>query len=322
MWFENITYDNFVEISPGSGKAEISILFPIYQREQYVRESLESALSQRNVTAEIIISDDASEDNSFKIAIDTVLQWLGNNSCSHRILVRRGSSRLRRDHIHLMVEKAECDIVCQFHDDDISHPDRTLLTINAFKLFPKMTMMGIECDYINEYGIPLGIENSFSDPIVLDVLHIEEIIAPANQYLVGACQAWKKSSSQLFDKLHSTYAPVGHDWIQAFRCALAGEVRLVRAPLIKRRTHIKSWSSNMVSSETNASKNFGWRLQYFSCQISIRKDLRKALEIGLITNETYLDRLKTIENVQNATVELMMCAYQELTHEGKIPYWI
>lgn len=53
---------------------QISVIIPVYNAAKYVRQAVESALSQPEV-AEIILIDDASSDNSFNIC-----QELANES--------------------------------------------------------------------------------------------------------------------------------------------------------------------------------------------------------------------------------------------------
>ena len=60
--------DNFVTIHSGSDQPEISIVVPIYNCEKFVVDAVTSVLNQEGVVAEILISDDASTDNTFIVA--------------------------------------------------------------------------------------------------------------------------------------------------------------------------------------------------------------------------------------------------------------
>lgn len=321
MNFPPIEIDKFIEIKAALKQPTISILFPVHERQAYIQDSLESVLAQHGVVAEIIISDDASTDHSFQKVLETIGNFLLRVNCPHRIIVRKGISRLQRDHIHLMADFAQCDLLCQAHDDDISHPDRAKLTVDAFNLFPNMTMMAIECSYIDHNGNSLGEVKKINGSIPVNPINIEEVIAPANRHLVGACQAWKKSASAHFERLDSSYAAVTHDWIQAFRCALVGEVRLAASPLIKRRIHENSWTSSMTSSETHVSKSFGWHLHHLSSQLTIIKDLERAHQISLISEKRYKDVLNYITIARNKTLGLMMDDYQLLVQDNWNLLW-
>lgn len=315
-------YDRFVEIHSGNGQPEISILFPIYRREQYVVESISSVLAQRGVVAEIIISDDASPDGSFENVINAVISWIGHQGTNHKIVVRRGSKRLRRDHIHLMAEYAGCDLLCQAHDDDESHPDRARLTVEAFSVFPHMHLMGVECDLMDMHSRLLGEKREINYPISVDLCPLEATLTPNDQYLIGACLAWRRSALQSFDRLDSGFAATCHDWILVFRAALIGEVRIARAPLIKRRIHDSSWSSTMVRASDAASVNFGWSLQHLSSYCAKRCDLEKALKMGFVNEERYRAIANALELESNRSLSEVMEAYKKLTRDGWVPSWI
>lgn len=314
-------FDNFVVIKTARMHPEISILFPTFQRQEYIKKSLESILKQRGVVAEIIISDDGSVDNSFQTALDTVADWLSKNECGHQIVMRRGKKRLLRDHIHIMADQAQCDLVCQAHDDDMSHPDRAKLTVDAFRMFKDMTMMSIEHETIHGSGDDLVNDQGLIYPIFVDPLGNDSFIPPANQFLVGACQAWKKSGLKKFPRLDSSYAAVAHDWILAFRCALAGEVRLAKAPLVKRRIHSDSWSSKMFITQNCVPNKFEWHLQFLSAEVCMLKDLEHAFQSNVIDKNKYDLFFDLLENARKNTIDCLMDDYKGLTKNGFIHSW-
>ena len=54
--------------------AEVSVIVPVYQVEQYLRQCLDSILKQTFQDMEIILVDDGSKDNSGKICDEYALQ--------------------------------------------------------------------------------------------------------------------------------------------------------------------------------------------------------------------------------------------------------
>ncbi|MHB8096633.1 MAG: glycosyltransferase, partial [Erysipelotrichaceae bacterium] len=80
--------EDFVEIWPGKSSPEISILMPIFEQPKYIKESVISVLNQMGVVAEVIISDDSSSDNTYDAALASVKEFLEENDCAHRILMR------------------------------------------------------------------------------------------------------------------------------------------------------------------------------------------------------------------------------------------
>lgn len=68
----------------------ISVLMPLYNHEQHVKQSIESVLSQRHLPAQLIVIDDSSQDESYTIA-STHLKGVRNGiEC---ILLRNDENR-------------------------------------------------------------------------------------------------------------------------------------------------------------------------------------------------------------------------------------
>lgn len=52
----------------------VSILIPVYNREKYIGEAIESAINQTYKNIEVIIVDNCSTDNTWKILQDLSMQ--------------------------------------------------------------------------------------------------------------------------------------------------------------------------------------------------------------------------------------------------------
>lgn len=104
MRLPSIGKDRFVEVHPSDAEPEISILMPLYNQRKYVGAAVASSLAQEGVVAEIVISDDGSEDGTLDKALRVVSAWLKKRRCRHRIVVRAGKNRLWRDHLPLLVD--------------------------------------------------------------------------------------------------------------------------------------------------------------------------------------------------------------------------
>jgi hypothetical protein len=310
----------FVEVCPGDGQPEISILMPIYRQLACVAGAVNSVLAQRGVVAEIIISDDASTDGTFEAASAAVRNWLDTHGSSHRIILRRGSTRLRRDHLALLIDYANCDLVCQAHGDDESHPDRARVLVETFQASPGATMVAVGSSMIKAEGAQIGEQWPAHLAAAVTRYSIEAIIN-GHPTLIGFSQAWRRSAVSRFTRLDSNYAPVAHDRILPFRAALTGEVLFVQAQLIKRRVHDTAWHA-MMFDEPDTNGHFGWSLTKISCLRNMARDLDHARKIGLVQDQNIQPVSQLITQLLNESLMVMLEAFRLQTQSGRLIAWV
>ncbi len=319
---EEPEFDSFIEISPGVGSPEISILMPVYQQAAFVADAVFSILSQKGVVAEIIFSDDASEDGTYFIARDCVIAWLKRHPLQHRIILRRGSARLRRDHLPLLLEKASCDLVFQAHGDDISHCDRAKILLYVFRTNPGVTMITSTAKLIHAAENTLAHEFPAMSPIHQARHYSMEEILQGDKHLIGYAMAWSRTAQSGFTRLDSKLAAVSHDRITAFRAGMAGKVLLIHTPLVNRRVSQKNWSMNMVIGKDPQVSRFGWSLIKFSALEVMAGDVLKAEEIGLINRENCRLLTGQIATLQESFKRQMLDAHRVLTGNGFLIHWL
>lgn len=91
----------------------VSVIIPVYNAERYVREAVDSALSQPE-TSEVILVEDGSLDNSLQICIDVESQNSKVKVLRHQYGQNRGASASR----NLGIKKATCDYIAFLDADD------------------------------------------------------------------------------------------------------------------------------------------------------------------------------------------------------------
>jgi len=320
MKIPEIVDDEFVEVWPGSGTPEISILMPIFRQVQYIDEAIQSILDQRGVVAEIVISDDASGDETFDIACDTIRQKLASTGSDHKIVMRRGGERLWRDHLALMIDNAQCDIVCQAHGDDVAHPDRCKYIVHAFRNITNATMVVSEPCFINEEGHPVR-ENI---PVTsnFEVLSYPwEIVIEGHRHLIGYCQAWRRSAVAHFPRLDRSRAAVAHDRILAFRARLSGEVVLLKAQLVKRRDHDLA-AHHLMFEEPDTQGRFGWGVMELVQYQNMSMDLQQVFKEGRIEEPLYREMVKKISDQLSKKISKIVNAYKKQSLAGRQIAWV
>ncbi|MES2013547.1 MAG: glycosyltransferase [Pseudomonadota bacterium] len=300
MIFSNIKHDSFIEVWAGEGLPMISVLMPLYKQVHYIKSALYSILSQRGVVVEIIISDDASFDGTFDLAWESVQYWLTKNGSKHRVVMRSGSKRLWRDHLPLLVDNATCDIVCQAHGDDESHPDRARITVDLFKQFPRLSMLACEPTLVNELGELIGSERPLNPKIEVTRFSYKSIME-GHSCLIGFSQAWRVGVMRKFERLDRSFSAVAHDRILAFRASLVGDVMLINAQLIRRREHSLAASKLMFIEPGR----FAWALACLTALNAMKTDLYQAKVMAVLTDALYLELISQIDSlIINNTYDL------------------
>lgn len=111
-------------------KPLVSVLMTAYNREKYIAEAIESVLAQSFKDYEVIICDDASTDNTFKIA----QAYQKNHSC---IKLFRNSENLGQfQNRNTAASYAKGKILVYVDSDDTIRPDSLKYIADAFNNFP------------------------------------------------------------------------------------------------------------------------------------------------------------------------------------------
>lgn len=98
---------------------QVSVIIPVYNAENYIRKSVESALSQRE-TGEVILVEDASLDKSLKVCQELVREYPLVKLFRHKDGKNHGASASR----NLGIEKANFDYIAFLDADDFYLPER------------------------------------------------------------------------------------------------------------------------------------------------------------------------------------------------------
>ncbi len=106
----------------------ISVLIPFYNRQEYLRDALESIATQTYKDWQVILYDDGSTDGSHKIAEDFLLHYPG---LMHRSKRNRGVGHARNQ----LLEMIDTPYACWIDSDDKSYPDRLEKQLEAIQEF-------------------------------------------------------------------------------------------------------------------------------------------------------------------------------------------
>lgn len=111
----------------------ISVLIPTYQRPVFLREAIESVLSQTLLPDEIIIGDD-SKNSDTELMITKLIQ-----TASVPIRYYHNVPSLKQTkNVDFLFKKSECDLLLLLHDDDLLFPSCLELLIKPLVEHPEV----------------------------------------------------------------------------------------------------------------------------------------------------------------------------------------
>ena len=185
-----------------------------YSQERYVREAIEGAFAQDYSPLEIILSDDCSPDDTFKIMQQAAVEYHG----PHKVVLNQNQKNLNiGGHINTVNRLARGELVIAAAGDDISLPNRVSQLVNAWLASNKKAgMLHSACRAITVTG---EIVRDLACPC-LDALDSAKATAAANAFVIGATEAWDKSLFDFFGDLRADL--VHEDCALPFRSLLAG----------------------------------------------------------------------------------------------------
>ena len=204
----------------------VSVCLACYNGERYLREQIESILSQLNSEDELIISDDNSEDKTVEII---------NEFNDDRIILYHNNFRNHVKNFEFTLSKATGDYIFLSDQDDVWLPEKVSKMINHLS---KYDMVISDC-YVTDENL-----NIISGFFQKDIISLNKSILIRNlikaDNWVGCCTAYKKEiikKSLPFPK--SVY---GHDiWVAIFSM-LYGRVIFIEDKLIYFRRHQNNFS--------------------------------------------------------------------------------
>jgi glycosyltransferase involved in cell wall biosynthesis len=188
----------------------ISFCITCYNQEKFIKESIESALSQDYDNLEIIISDDCSIDKTYEIARETV----NNYSGTHKVYLIRNEKNLGiSENRNIVLRKAKGSWIISQDGDDKSFSNRASIIskhIDDANLFAIYTAtVGIdEKNRITKYN-----NVDFKNEIMLS----------------GSNAAYSKNIVNLFEPLKNDSMD---DTTLLFRSLLLGNILIIDTPTV------------------------------------------------------------------------------------------
>lgn len=279
----------------------ITFALVAYNQERFIRESLEGAFSQIYSPLEIVLSDDCSTDNTFKIMKEMAETYQG----PHTIILNRNEQNLGiGNHINRVMELANGIIIVAAAGDDISLPNRVARIQEEYELSRGMakSIFSNVVD-IDEAGRRLSVV--FQSQIDRKMFHSKELVNKKS-ILTGCSNAWSK---EVFDVFGPLATPLTcEDMVIPFRSSLLGEIRYIHDILVMHRLHQNNvWNHRSKQNvDRDIKQEHFWMHEQKAILINWLKDIQKMRDLAP-------DRVKDWKYLEDATIERLLSVEKDIS---------
>lgn len=227
-------------------KTLVTFFLLSYNQEKYITAAIKGALSQDYENLEIIFSDDASKDDTFKIMSEFLSRYTG----PHTIRLIRNESNLGLiNHINNAMKLASGELMVLSAGDDISHPNRTSMLVDEYLKNKKPMLLHSKAMAIDQQGQATGDEEP--SPMHRRKMTVEEAALSRGIYL-GASGAWSREFIEKYGPI--LYKNAHEDAVMGFRALLEDRIFYIDKPLLSyrvdtgiTRTQLKSGKEGKIA---------------------------------------------------------------------------
>jgi hypothetical protein len=209
-----------------------------YNQEDLICDAIRSLLNQSDQLSRIIVSDDASSDNT----IGRILSEFSDEVKSHAILLNRNHENLGfiKHFNHILASYVgDGDLVFYNAGDDVSQCDRVREVSRAYELAgsPKYFL----CHSYVEVERQGGTE--FLVPPILGIEKHREVQLVASAYHIGASQVFTGTLFRHFGQI--LFDDCYEDLVLGYRALLLNAYKFIPLPLVKYRLGgLSGWKNN------------------------------------------------------------------------------
>lgn len=126
-------------------KKKVTIMIPVYNGANYLKEAIESALAQTYKNTEVIVINDGSTDNGKTKAIA--------ESFGNKIKYYEKENGGVSTALNLGIKKATGDYICWLSHDDLYYPNKVERQMEEITKYDENTILFSDFDLINENGV-------------------------------------------------------------------------------------------------------------------------------------------------------------------------
>lgn len=259
--------------------AKISVIVPVYNGERYLRESIESVLSQSYRDFELIVVDDGSSDNTREV----ISQYDGKYSYFKAVYHSENKGVSAAKNSGIAVSSGEFLVFAAA--DDIQEKDRLEVSIQALEENPDLDMVFIDCQMIDSEGNLLNRRKGYPAGMSSENALLYQL---KRNHLWSGLVMLRKTADIWFDET----IPNAVDYELFLRMLLNGaSLSIINSPFLRYRVHNSNISGNAKVSAKSVEKilqrlNFDEIFNHL-CKRFPQDEVRVAISSALLTSGQY-----------------------------------
>lgn len=265
-----------------------------YNGEKYIREQIESILSQTYTNWVLHIRDDASTDSTVAI----VNSYAGKYPDKIKVYVNQSNTGSPKTNFFKLIMNSEADVIFTCDQDDIWNNNKIEITLKEFVGVKKPLLVHTDLIVTDE-------NNNTIYPSMIKSQHIDVRRTSLNNIIcqnivTGCTMAFNKELKKILKEPEGITV---HDWWIAAVASIYGEIRFIDTATIRYRRH-----SNNVCGAQNMSSG-----KYIAKRAADSKRAKDMLSMGYAMADEILKNYK----IEGKSFE-MLTAYSHMNNKNKI----
>lgn len=224
----------------------VSMFLFVFQQHDYIEEAIAGALAQDYGNLQIVISDDASTDNSAAVIEKAIRHYHGQHDI--KVNVNPTNLGIGEHFKHIMNNLIDGELVVAAAGDDISLSNRVSRIVDAWLKNGKPDVIAHDLREFDQHGNDVDSDRTIQYKWQQNPLDVQPLQRLTN-YLqdpfplpfLGAALAYTRALYQRFEA--PVWAPDYEDHLMYFRALLGGSIHYLREPLVRYRRHTANFTN-------------------------------------------------------------------------------
>jgi glycosyltransferase involved in cell wall biosynthesis len=279
----------------------VSFYIIAYNHSHYIADAIRGALSQTYSPLQIVISDDASTDDTYDIIRRTTMDYQG----PHEIKILRNERNIGISrHISKVVSECDGEWIIASAGDDYSEADRVQTIIDNYRVDPGLLLIQsylreVDADGNEMYINTLNDNKKITNGNIVKWSAKDKIIANDIPDTHGASFAYSRKLLDLFDQQISEKI-IFEDNVIDWRAEMLSGIGMIRKPLVNHRNH-PGQATRSAKNELAAKRSFIKKIVESDLEATRQNivDLKKMHQQSYVADDEYYMYLKTLEETQS-----------------------